>query len=141
MRFRSNQKCFSEDDFASIGGRLQPHARNEGQGSVNFFPLPQQASSKGHHRGGHLRRNRRTRHFVDLLAGDPQFVALAQPEFWLVPGPAKALQFNRILAAAGYRCNVQESGVSCQSDTSGKGFTFSANGYTPQYTDVPANAP
>jgi hypothetical protein len=73
--------------------------------------------------------------------GDPQFVALAQPEFWLVPSPANALQFNRILAAAGFRCNVQEAGVSCQSESSGKGFTFSAEGYTPQYTDVPANAP
>ena len=73
--------------------------------------------------------------------GDPQFVALGQPEFWLAPGPAKVLQFNRILAAAGFRCNVQESGVSCQSETSGKGFTFSAQGYAPQYTDVPANAP
>ena len=73
--------------------------------------------------------------------GDPQFVALEQPEFWLVPGPANALQFNKILAAAGFRCNVQESGVSCRSETSGKGFTFSARGYTPQYTDVPANAP
>jgi hypothetical protein len=73
--------------------------------------------------------------------GDPQFVALEQPEFWLVPGPVNALQFNRILAAAGFRCNVQDSGVSCQSETSGKGFTFSAAGYTPQYTDVPANAP
>jgi hypothetical protein len=75
------------------------------------------------------------------LAGDPQFVALEQPEFWLVPGPANALQFNRILAAAGFRCNVQESGVSCQSEASGNGFTFSAEGFTPQYTDVPANAP
>jgi hypothetical protein len=73
--------------------------------------------------------------------GDPQFVALEQPEFWLVPGPANALQFNRILAAAGFRCNVQESGVSCQSEVSGKGFTFSADQYIPQYTDVPANAP
>jgi hypothetical protein len=73
--------------------------------------------------------------------GDPQFVALDQPEFSLDSGPAKALQFNRILAAAGFRCNVQESGVSCQSEASGKGFTFSADGYTPQYTDVPANAP
>jgi hypothetical protein len=74
--------------------------------------------------------------------GDPQFVALVQPEFWLDPGPAKALHFNRILAAAGFRCNVQEeSGVSCQSETSGKGFTFSAEGYTPQYIDVPADAP
>ena len=73
--------------------------------------------------------------------GDPQFVTLAQPEFWLDPSPPKVLQFNRILAAAGFRCNVQDSGVSCQSETSGKGFTFSAAGYTPQYTDVPANAP
>jgi hypothetical protein len=74
--------------------------------------------------------------------GDPQFVETEQPQFWLDPGPAKVLQFNRILAAAGFRCNVQEeSGVSCQSETSGKGFTFSAEGYTPQYTDVPANAP
>lgn len=74
--------------------------------------------------------------------GEPHFVALVQPEFWLDPGPANALQFNRILAAAGFRCNVQErSGVSCLSETSGKGFTFSAQGYTPQYTDVPADAP
>lgn len=74
--------------------------------------------------------------------GDPQFVALEQPEFSLDPGPANALQFNRILAAAGFRCNVQEeSGVSCLSERSGKGFTFSADGYAPQYTDVPAGAP
>ena len=73
--------------------------------------------------------------------GDPQFVALEQPEFWLQPGPANSLQFNRILAAAGFRCNVQESGVSCLSETSGKGFTFSAEGFTPRYTDVPAGAP
>jgi hypothetical protein len=72
--------------------------------------------------------------------GDPQFVALEQPEFWLQPGRANSLQFNRILAAAGFRCNVQESGVSCLSETSGKGFTFSAEGFTPRYTDVPAGA-
>jgi hypothetical protein len=73
--------------------------------------------------------------------GDPQFVTLEQPEFSLESGSAKALQFNRILAAAGFRCNVQESGVSCLSETSGKGFTFSADGFVPQYTDVPATAP
>jgi hypothetical protein len=73
--------------------------------------------------------------------GDPQFIALDQPEFWLDPGPARVLGFNRILAAAGFRCNVQETGVSCLSERSGKGFTFSADGYTPQYTDVPAGAP
>jgi hypothetical protein len=72
--------------------------------------------------------------------GDPQFVALEQPQFSL--DSAKPLQFNRILAAAGFRCNIQEaSGVSCLSETSGKGFTFSAEGYAPQYTDVPAGAP
>jgi hypothetical protein len=72
--------------------------------------------------------------------GVPRFVTLEQPEFSLVPGPANVLPFNRILAAAGFRCNVQESGVSCLSEASGEGFTFSADGFTPQYTDVPANA-
>ena len=72
--------------------------------------------------------------------GDPQFVTLEAPDFWLQPGPANALQLNKILAAAGFRCNVSEAGVACQSDTSGKGFTFSADGFTPQYTDVPATA-
>jgi hypothetical protein len=52
------------------------------------------------------------------------------------------LPFNRILAVAGFRCNVQESaGVACMSEISGKGFTFSQDGFVPQYTDVPANAP
>jgi hypothetical protein len=73
--------------------------------------------------------------------GDPRFVSLEQPEFWLDPGTANTLQFNRILAVAGFRCNVQDAGVSCASESSGKGFTFSAEGYAPQYTDVPATAP
>ena len=73
--------------------------------------------------------------------GDPQFVVLEQPEFSLPEGPANTLQFNRILAAAAFRCNVQEAGVSCLSETSGKGFTFSSDGFTPQYTEVPASAP
>jgi hypothetical protein len=72
--------------------------------------------------------------------GDAQFVTLDQPEFALDSGSAKVLDFNRILAAAGFRCNVQESGVSCQSDTSGEGFTFSADGFMPQYTDLPGGA-
>lgn len=71
--------------------------------------------------------------------GDPYFAYLDQPDFRLVPGPAKTLPFNKILAAAGFRCNVQESGVSCMSDTAGNGFTFSSDGYTPQYTDVPTS--
>lgn len=72
--------------------------------------------------------------------GDPAFVALDKP---LRPATATAavLQFNQILAVAGFRCNVQEAfGVSCLSERSGRGFTFSADGYAPQYTDVPAGA-
>ena len=74
--------------------------------------------------------------------GGAEFVALEEPEFSLDAGPAKVLPFNRILAAAGFRCNVQEeSGMSCLSEFSEKGFTFSADGVVPQYTDVPAEAP
>jgi hypothetical protein len=74
--------------------------------------------------------------------GDAEFVALEQPEFSLDPGPAKVLPFNRILAAAGFRCNVQEAtGVSCLSEFSGRGFTFSPDGFAPKYTDVPVAAP
>jgi hypothetical protein len=73
--------------------------------------------------------------------GDAHFAALDKPEFWLNPNPAKVVPFNRILAAAGFRCNVQESGVSCISDLTENGFTFSAEGYAPKYTDVPPNAP
>jgi hypothetical protein len=74
--------------------------------------------------------------------GTAQFAALEAPEFALDPGPAKELPFNRILAVAGFRCNVQEAtGVSCLSEFSGNGFTFSADGLVPQYTDVPAEAP
>lgn len=74
--------------------------------------------------------------------GTAEFVALEQPEFALDPGPAKVLPFNRILAAAGFRCNVQEAtGVSCLSEVSDKGFTFSTEGLVPQYTDVPVEAP
>jgi hypothetical protein len=72
--------------------------------------------------------------------GDPRFVGLDQSEFALET--AKVLPFNKILAAAGFRCNVQEaSGVSCMSEASGKGFTFSVEGVVPQYTEVPAGAP
>jgi hypothetical protein len=73
--------------------------------------------------------------------GDAHFVALEQPEFSLEPESANVLEFNKILAAAGFRCNVQESGVSCLSEYSRRGFTFSADGFMPQYTEVPADAP
>jgi hypothetical protein len=70
--------------------------------------------------------------------GDAHFAALAEPRFELDPGPAKVLQFDEVLAAAGFRCNVQEqSGVSCLSERSGNGFTFSADGFTTRYTDLP----
>jgi hypothetical protein len=79
---------------------------------------------------------------IEREAAEPRFVVLDQPEFALDPGPANVLPFNRTLAVAGFRCNVQEAtGVSCLSERSGKGFTFSDDGLVPQYTDVPANAP
>jgi len=74
--------------------------------------------------------------------GTAEFVALEEPEFALDPGPAEVLPFNRILAAAGFRCNVQEAtGVSCMSEVSNQGFTFSTEGLVQQYTDVPVEAP
>lgn len=74
--------------------------------------------------------------------GAPQFVAVERSEFALESGTAKVLPFNRILAAAGFRCNVQEAaGISCLSEFSNRGFTFSADGFVPQYTDVPDSAP
>ncbi|MGE2835952.1 hypothetical protein [Mycobacterium sp. SMC-4] len=74
--------------------------------------------------------------------GAPRFVALDSPAFGLEDAAAPELPFNRILAAAGFRCNVQEAvGISCQSERSGNGFTFSADGFRPGYTDVPPGAP
>jgi hypothetical protein len=70
--------------------------------------------------------------------GDPHFAWVDQPGLTLAGGSAKTLPLNKILAAAGFRCNVQDAGVSCLSETTNNGFTFSADGYTPRYTDVPA---
>lgn len=73
---------------------------------------------------------------------DAHFASVEPSEFSPAPGPAKLLPFDTVLDAAGFRCNVQESaGVSCASELTGKGFTFSADGYTLQYTDVPDTAP
>ena len=73
--------------------------------------------------------------------GDAQFVALDEPGF-APPQPATVLPFNRTLIAALFRCNVQEStGVSCLSEQSGKGFTFSADGFDLKYSEVPLDAP
>ena len=71
-------------------------------------------------------------------AADAQFASLDPPGYALVPGPATVLPFDEVLVVAGFRCNVQEaSGISCLSEKTGKGFTFSADGYTLQYTDLP----
>ncbi|MCV7279064.1 hypothetical protein H7J88_05320 [Mycolicibacterium flavescens] len=72
--------------------------------------------------------------------GDARFVAAEPDEFVLAD--AKELPFNRILAVAGFRCNVQEeSGISCASERTGKGFSFAADAFVPRYTEVPPNAP
>lgn len=73
--------------------------------------------------------------------GDAAFVAVDGNAF-VPPAPATVLPFNRTLAVARYRCNLQESkGVSCLSEESGRGFTFSADGFTLQYSEVPLDAP
>jgi hypothetical protein len=69
--------------------------------------------------------------------GDVGFTWLDRPGFLLKTGKAIVLQFNKTLAAAGFRCNVQEAGVSCENEMTQKGFAFSATGYVPHYTPVP----
>ncbi|BDX33132.1 hypothetical protein TUM20985_36790 [Mycobacterium antarcticum] len=72
-------------------------------------------------------------------AAEPEFAVLDSPGYSLVPGPAAILPFGKVLIVAGFRCNVQEAtGISCASEFTGNGFTFSADGYTMQYTDLPA---
>ena len=70
--------------------------------------------------------------------GDAHFVPVDSAGLSLAGNQAKPLQFNKILAAAGFRCDVGAAGVSCLSEVSGNGFTFSGDGYTLRYTDVPA---
>jgi hypothetical protein len=70
--------------------------------------------------------------------GNPQFASVKGDLFKPPTGTAKALPFTKILAAAGFRCNVQqEAGISCVSEETNQGFTFSASGAAWQYTDVP----
>ncbi|MCV7174528.1 hypothetical protein [Mycolicibacterium sphagni] len=70
--------------------------------------------------------------------GDPQFASVPADQFKQPAGTANTLPFNKILAAAGFRCNVQqEAGISCLSEQTGSGFTFSNAGVSWQYTDVP----
>ena len=71
-----------------------------------------------------------------------EFTVVPATAYGLEPEPAQVLPFNRVLAVAGFRCNVQESsGISCLSETSGAGFTFSAEEYATSYVDVPPEAP
>jgi hypothetical protein len=70
--------------------------------------------------------------------GDDYFTRVTAGEFTRDDGPTQTLQFGRILAAAGFRCNIQDLGVSCLSETSKQGFTFSTDDFTPSYTDLPA---
>lgn len=72
--------------------------------------------------------------------GDAHFAAVAAAEF-SPPESANVLPLNRTLVVARFRCNIQEAaGVSCLSEESGAGFTFSADGFVPQYTEVPLDA-
>jgi hypothetical protein len=69
---------------------------------------------------------------------DPAFAAIPADQFKAPSGTTKTLPFNKILAAAGFHCNTQkEIGISCVSEQTGKGFTFSNTGVSWQYTDVP----
>ncbi|MCV7346397.1 hypothetical protein [Mycolicibacterium rhodesiae] len=70
--------------------------------------------------------------------GDPEFASVPADQFTQPTGTPKTLPFNKILAAAGFRCNIQQqTGISCLSEQTGKGFTFSNTGASWQYTDVP----
>jgi hypothetical protein len=75
-----------------------------------------------------------------IAVGDeagPGFTWLDRPGFSPTSAKPLTLAFNKTLAAAGFRCNVQDAGVSCLNEITRKGFTFSATGYLPQYTAVP----
>ena len=79
-----------------------------------------------------------SRRFLVRTDADPQFASVTADLFKPPAGTAKTLPFDKILAAAGFRCNVQQqAGISCVSDETDKGFTFSTSGAGWQYTDVP----
>lgn len=68
--------------------------------------------------------------------GDPGFVWVEAPGYLLKSGKPMVLDFNKTLAAAGFRCNVQDAGVSCENESTQQGFTFSASGFVPRYSPV-----
>ena len=69
--------------------------------------------------------------------GDAGFTWIARPGFSPTSGQALVLDFDKTLAAAGFRCNVQQAGVSCMNESTENWFTFSASGYSLRYTPVP----
>jgi len=70
--------------------------------------------------------------------GDAQFASVDAGLFKPPTGTAKTVPFDKILAAAGFRCNVRkEAGIACVSDETGNGFTFSTSGAVWRYTDLP----
>lgn len=70
--------------------------------------------------------------------GNPQFTSFPAERFKSPNGPSKVVPYNMILAAAGFHCNVQQKvGVSCISEETNNGFTFSNDGASWQYTDIP----
>jgi hypothetical protein len=69
--------------------------------------------------------------------GEAAFVRVDPPGFRPPSGKPPTLDFGKTLAVAGFRCNIQESGVSCQNEATREGFTFTPGGFLPQYTPVP----
>lgn len=70
-------------------------------------------------------------------SSDPAFRVVAEP-IWSGADPPRELPYDTVLQVGGFSCNVQRAGVSCRSDSTGMGFTFSTKGYELTYTDVPA---
>jgi len=66
---------------------------------------------------------------------DARFASLSQALFWRYD-TTPVLSYGQTLSANGFSCNVKESGVSCRSDDSGKGFTFSTGGYQFDYIEA-----
>ncbi len=75
---------------------------------------------------------------VVTTMGDPEFASISADQFKPATGAAQTLPYNKVLAAAGFRCNVQDKvGVSCYSEEADNGFTFTNDKFSWQYTDVP----
>lgn len=70
--------------------------------------------------------------------GTAGFIRVDLPVFLPPVCKPLVLGFAKTLAAAGFRCNVQDTGVSCENESTRDGFTFSSDNYVPQYTPVPA---